>query len=73
MVVRAEGQAVVGFVIAADAEGNDVGSLHQGQVVADFHADAAGGAAVIVDLQNGMAEGAVSTWRLVAQDTRQKE
>ena len=45
-----------------------MGSLHQGQVVADFHADATCRASVVIDFKDGMPEGGVSAWRLVAQN-----
>jgi len=65
VVVGAEGQAVVRFVVAALAERDDVGCFHEREVVGDFHADAAGGAAVIIDFENGVAKRAVPARWLV--------
>ena len=65
MVVRAEGQAVVGFVILALSKRDDVGCLHEREVVGDFHTDAAGRATVIIDFENGVAKRVVPARWLV--------
>ena len=61
--VGAQCQAVVGFVVSADAEGDEVGGFDEGKAIVQFHAEAARGAGVIVNFENGLAEGAVSAGR----------
>ena len=67
VMIRAEGEAVIGFVIPALTKGDDVGGLHERQIVRDSHADPAGRTAVVINLKNGMAESTVAAWRFVVQ------
>ena len=59
MVVFAEGEAVGGVVVAGCGEGNEVGGVDEGDVVAGGEADAqaAGGTLVVVDVEDKAAEG----------------
>lgn len=59
MVVLAEGEAVGGVVVAGFGEGNEMGGVDEGDVVAggELDAEAAGGALVIVDGEDLAAEG----------------
>ena len=59
VVVFAEGEAVGRVVVAALGEGDEVGGVDEGDVVAAGEADAqtAGGALVIVEIEDESAEG----------------
>ncbi len=59
VVVFAEGEAVAGMVVAGGGEGDEVGGVDEGDVVSGGEADAeaAGGALVIVDVEDEPAEG----------------
>lgn len=59
VVVLAEGEAVGGMVVAGGGEGDEVGGVDEGDVVSGGEADAeaAGGALVIVDVEDEPAEG----------------
>ena len=59
MVVFAEGEAVGGVVVAGYGEGNEMGGVDEEYVVdgGEFDAEAAGGALVIVDGEDGASEG----------------
>ena len=57
VVVFAEGEAVGGVIVAGYGEGNEMGGVDEGDVVAggEFDAEAAGGALVIVDGEEDLA------------------
>ena len=67
MMVWAQGQPIVRSIISTYSEGDDVGGLDQEVFIVDFNADAASGAAVIVDFKDGVAKGAVPAWWFVVQ------
>lgn len=59
VVVLAEGEAVGGMIVAGFGEGDEMGGVDEGDVVAggELDAEAAGGALVIVDREDLAAEG----------------
>ena len=58
VVVLAEGEAVSGMVVSARREGNEMGRVDEGDVVAGVESDtqAAGGALMVVDVEDETAE-----------------
>ena len=59
VVVLTEGEAVGGVVVAGFGEGNEMGGIDEGDIVAGgkLDAEAAGGALVIVDREDGASKG----------------
>ena len=59
VVVLAEGEAVGGVIVAGFGEGNEMGGIDEGDVVAggELNAEAAGSALVIVDGEDGASKG----------------